>query len=279
MRELPEVESIRRGFEKEAASKKIKTAEIVGPMSFFRGHSSKKSLVDKLEGAKINSVARRGLTLIATLNNDHFMVIELGKQGLMVKATPREKVSEDTFLILSYTQGGQTRFADSSGKAVVSVLPEDAIAKHFPDLETIGLDPVEQPISWTAFGHLLTDKRSRLKQVLLDQTIVAGLGDVYVDEILFEAGLRPDRAPKSLTIQEIRRLYRSVVETLHDALKYRGTSLEGDDYVDFYGKPGDYGEHLKVFGLDKVACRRCREPIIRKRVSNTYAYLCEDCQI
>lgn len=279
MRELPEVESIRRGFEKETASKKIKTAEIIGPMSFFRGHPSKKSVVEKLEGAKITSVSRRGTLIIATLNNDNFLIVELGKSGLMLKATPREKVRDDTFLILSYTQGGQTRFSDSASKAVVAVLSEDGVAKHFPELETMGLDPVEQPISWNVFGQLLADKRSRLKQVLLDQTVVAGLGDVYIDEILFEAGLRPDRPPKSLTIQEVRRLYRSLVETLHDALKYRGTTLEGDDYVDYYGKPGDFNEHLKVYGLDKAACRRCREPIIRKRVSSTYAYLCEDCQI
>jgi hypothetical protein len=92
-------------------------------------------------------------------------------------------------------------------------------------------------VSWTLFAEMLRGQKVKLKAFLLDQTVLAGLGDLYVDEILFAAGLRPDRIAGSLTTQEIRRLYRSLVETLHDAIKYRGTSLDDDTYVDLHGKP------------------------------------------
>src|SRR5690606_1747700 len=171
------------------------------------------------------------------------------------------------------------RFVDASGTATISVVASDELMAQYPSLGSLGLDPVETPVSWTLFAEMLRGRKAKLKAFLTDQTTLAGLGEVYADEILFAAGLRPDRVAGSLTTQEIRRLYRSLVETLHDAIKYRGTSLEDDGYVDLYGKPGDYLEHVKVYGREKEACRRCRVPIVKARVGNATTYLCEQCQV
>lgn len=279
MRELPEVETIRRALDKEAGGKKVKTAEVTAPMSAIPHHPNKKHLAGKLEGAKITSVTRKGLTILIHLDTDDVGVLHLGDGGTVVKTAPKEPVGKETLLTIAFTQGGQIRLNDTTGTATLSVISADELDAQHPELVSLGLDPVETPVSWTLFAEMLRGRKAKLKTFLVDQSIIAGLGELYADEILFAAGLRPDRIAGSLTTQEIRRLYRSVVETLHDAIKYRGTSLEGDSYVDLYGKPGEYTEHLKVYGREKDSCRRCRVPIVKVRSGSSSTYLCEQCQV
>jgi formamidopyrimidine-DNA glycosylase len=279
MRELPEIETIRRALDKEAGGKKVKTAEVLAPMSALPRHPNKKHFGQKLEGAKLDSIERRGLTILITLDTGDVWVVDLGDGGTIVKSTPKEPVTKETLLVIAFTQGGQVRVVDASGTATMSVIAADDLGTEMPELDNLGLDPVETPISWTLFAEMLRGRKAKLKAFLVDQTTITGLGDLYADEILFAAGLRPDRVAGSLTTQEIRRLYRSIVETLHDGIKYRGTSLDGDGYVDLYGKPGDYQEHVKVYQREKDACRRCRVPIVKMRSGGTTTYLCEQCQV
>ena len=113
----------------------------------------------------------------------------------------------------------------------------------------------------------------------MDQKFIAGIGNVYSDEILFEAGLKWDRQSDSLSQQEIRRLYRAIIETLQDAVKYRGSSLADEEYVDLFGKPGEYQDHHQVYDREGQACPRCRRPIHRARYSNRSTFYCEACQV
>src|SRR3546814_8615330 len=96
----------------------------------------------------------------------------------------------------------------------------------------------------------------------MDPEVVAAIGPIYSDEILWEAGLRYDRISDQLSSQEIRRLFRALVETLHEAVKHHGTSLDDVPFVDLYGKPGNYQNELKVFAREGEPCKRCRAPII-----------------
>jgi len=99
-------------------------------------------------------------------------------------------------------------------------------------------DPLETAMSWEQFGHLISQRHTKLKPLLMDQKFLAGIGNIYSDEILWGAGLRWDRPSDSLSSQEVRRLYRSMVEVLQDAVKYRGSSLADEQYVDLFGRPG-----------------------------------------
>lgn len=279
MRELPEIETIRRELDKEISGKRVKSVDVSTTMSTLPHHPNKKHFAGKLEGAKIKSVTRKGLVLLITLDTTDVMVLDLGKGGWIHRAAPKDEVTKDTLVVIAFTQGGQFRVIDSTDSATMSVVSAEALETEFPELFTLGLDPVETPVSWTLFAEMLRGQRAKLKAFLVDQTVLVGLGDLYSDEILFAAGLRPDRIAGSLTTQEIRRLYRSLVETLHDAIKYRGTSLEGDTYVDVHGKPGEYQNHVKVYQREKEFCRRCRVPIVKMRVSSTTAFLCEQCQV
>ena len=115
-------------------------------------------------------------------------------------------------------------------------------------------------MSWTSFARVLLARNVKLKTLLMDQEVVAGIGPIYSDEILWEAGLRHDRISSELSSQEIRRLFRALVETLHEAIKHRGSSVDDHPFVDLYGKPGDHQDELKVYGREGEPCRRCRAP-------------------
>jgi len=107
---------------------------------------------------------------------------------------------------------------------------------------------------------------------------VSGLGNIYSDEVLFAAGLRHDRMSDSLSSQEVRRLYRAIREVVQDAIRFRGTTLDDEAYLDLFGKPGEFQAELKVYGRKGSACRRCRTPIDVIKISGRNSYFCPQCQ-
>jgi formamidopyrimidine-DNA glycosylase len=278
MPELPEVETIRRELDREVVGKRIKTVTATGSR-VIRRHSNKKTFIGALEGAKFTAVDRKGTLLLLRLDTEDVLVINLGDSGHLLRSANKDAVDKGTNVVISFTQHGQLRFVDPAGTGELFVTKQDQLLEDVPELATLGIDPVDEPMSWQNFGHLLLRNPMKLKAFLVDPTIIAGIGPIYSDEILFAAGLRHDRMSDSLSTQEMRRLYRSLVETLHDAIKYRGTSLEGGGYVDLNGKPGEYQEHLKVYELEKQACRRCRAPIVKTKVAGKVTFACEQCQV
>jgi formamidopyrimidine-DNA glycosylase len=134
-------------------------------------------------------------------------------------------------------------------------------------------------MSWTRFAELLYSKKTKLKPLIMDQRFVAGIGNIYADEILFAAGLRYDRGSETLTAQEVRRLYRAMIETLQDAIKHRGSSLADEQYRDLFGDIGDFQSQHKVYDREGQACRRCRNPIVRVRANGRSTFLCAQCQV
>ncbi len=126
-------------------------------------------------------------------------------------------------------------------------------------------DPLDDAIPWNVLGRRVIARREPLRRVLLDPAVVAGLGDCYVDEVLFEAGLRHDRPASNLSVQEVRRLYRSLVEVVHDAVKHRGTSIGDAPFVDLAGRPGEHAEHLQVHGRDGRPSTRSRSTSYTRR--------------
>jgi formamidopyrimidine-DNA glycosylase len=278
MAELPELETLRRELEKEAVGKRFKTPEVTGT-KVVRHNGSKKVFQGRLEGAKVKSVDRKGRHLVANLDNGELLVIELGATGRLEKVAPKSTPPKGTMVVFSFTQGGQIRLVDAGGGAEAFVVASDALAAEVPVIAAGGLDPVADAVSWTSFARVLLARSAKLKAVLMDSEVVAGIGSIYSDEILWEAGLRHDRTSDSLSSQEIRRLFRALVETLHEAVKHRGTTIDEHPFVDLYGKPGGYQDELKVYAREGEPCRRCRAPIAKARYSNKPLYYCEACQV
>ncbi len=222
MPELPEVEVLRRDLDKEVVGRKIKSVEVTGTRS-VRRHKNKKEFIDLLEGRKINSVQRRGKYLIMRLDGPEALVVHLGMSGQLLRAkTAREKAPKHTHVVITFTQGGLLRFVDPRTFGEMFVTKYDEIDEQVEELAHLGIDPLETAMSWDRFGRMLAERKTRLKNLLMDQKFMAGIGNVYSDEILFNAGLRWDRMSDSLSQQEVRRLYRAISETLQEAVKYRG---------------------------------------------------------
>lgn len=274
MFELPEVETVRRDLERDIVGKKIKNVEATS-MKVLRRYRTRKAFVSRLIGKKIAAVARVGLHIVIALDNKSSLFVDLGSSGSLRRAANKDAVDPDTELVITFTQHGQLRLLDAVGTAEVFVVANDAIAEEVGSLAELGFDPVSEPMTWTTFGRSLLERRVRLKTLLTDPSFVVGIGNVYADEILFHAGLRHNRLSDSLTSQEIRRFHRSLVGTLHDAIKYRGTSTEERPFIDPWGNHGEYANHLMVWGKDGELSARSRQPIQRVKFRGTWTYFCE----
>ncbi|HXH55990.1 Fpg/Nei family DNA glycosylase [Iamia sp.] len=277
MPELPEMETLRRDIDREVGGKRIKTVDVPGRTAVSR--MPKKQLIERLDGVKISSADRRGLLLALKLDSGELLVIDLRAGGRLRKTTPREAVEKGTQIVISFTQGGQLRMIDPDDGLSVWVATPGELLEQEPVLTRLGLDPVVDPISWTTFGHMLLARAQPIKAFLTDATAVVGIGPVYSDEIMWQAGLRHDRESHLLTSQEMRRLYRAVVETLHDGAKHRGTTLADGRYHDLAGKPGGYQTLLQVYDRAGKACNRCRGTITKVRYHKSQLFMCPDCQV
>ena len=279
MPELPEVETIRRDLEKEAVGKRIKTVEVTGTRS-IRRHTNKKQFITRLEGRKITGVDRKGKYLLVKLEGGDYLVIHLGMSGqLLWSKSAKDEKAKHTHVVVSFTTAGQLRFLDPRTFGELFVTAVDELEAAVPELAHLGFDPVEEAISWTVFGEMLHSKKRKLKDLLMDQKFIAGIGNLYSDEILWTAGLRYDRSSDQLTSQEIRRLYRAMSETLHDAIKHRGSSLADEQYRDLFGNVGGFASEHNVYDREGQPCRRCRSPIQRIKLGGRSHFLCAQCQV
>jgi formamidopyrimidine-DNA glycosylase len=276
MPELPEVETVRRGLEREVVGKRIKSVVVTGTRTVRR--QTKKQLITRLEGAKIKSVKRVGKYLVLELDTGDLLVIHLRMSGQLLKNQPKDPLLKHTHVVISFTQGGQIRFVDPRTFGEVFVTRPDELTQEVPELADLGMDPIDEQISWVRFGQLLVARTTKLKPLLMDQSFIAGIGNIYSDEILWEAGLRHDRTPQTLSSMEVRRLYRAVIEVLHEAVKHRGSTLADQQYVDLMGRPGEYQELHQVYDREGKPCRRCRGTIVREKVGSRSSYYCPSCQ-
>jgi formamidopyrimidine-DNA glycosylase len=273
MRELPEVEVLRRDLEREVLGKKVKSVEAKSMAALGR-YNNRKAFTSQLEGAKIGSISRKGLHLLVGLDEDRLLVIALGDGGVLRRVAGKDAGLDAPDITITFTQQGGLQYSDPSGSGEVFVTTADGLHAALPALDKLGVDPIDEPMAWTNFAELVLRRATKMKSLLTDPTVLAGIGDVYSDEILFHAGLRYDRLSNTLSSQEVRRLYRAVVETLHDAVKYRGTTLPGSPFADVTGKPGEYQQHLAVYGRDGQLSPRSRAPIQKAKFEGRWTYFC-----
>jgi formamidopyrimidine-DNA glycosylase len=277
MPELPEVETIRHDLEKEVVGKRIKSVEVSGLRS-IRRHPSKKAFISRIEGQKVESVGRKGKNLLVGLGDD-VLVIHLGMSGQLLKAAAKDPVAPHTHVTVTFTQGGQLRYVDPRTFGELYVASKDKFDEEAPEIAELGFDPYTDAIAWQELGGMLMARKKKLKDLLTDQRFIAGLGAIYSDEVLWAAGLRYDRSTDSLSTQEVRRLHRALLETLHDAVKLRGSSLADQQYRDLYGAVGSYQNEHKVYAREGQPCQRCRGVITRHKWSGRSTFLCESCQV
>ena len=278
--ELPEVEVMRRDLERDVVGRRIKTAEVKSSrnaMRVIRRHGKRKDFTSRLEGRKLAKVERRGKYILLHLDSGDALVTHFGMSGQFQRGNGRVAIEPHTHVVLTFQQGGDLRFVDPRTFGEMFVTSADELGK-VKELQHIAIDPLDQVFTWPTFQYLLAQRGAKMKQLLMDQKFISGLGNIYSDEVLFAAGIRYDRLSDTLSSQEVRRLYRAIQETVQDAIKMRGTTLDDEAYVDLFGKPGEYQGELKVYGREGEPCRRCRTPIQTVKVSQRTSYFCPQCQ-
>lgn len=280
MIQLPEIETIRRDLERDCVGKKIKSIEVVKP-KVAGGPKSKSAIENGQEQTKVESVGRIGKYLLFELSNEMTLSIGLGSGGQIRRVPNKAEMDAKTQLIITFTQTGQMRLIDHVGEASVTLHETSEVINDKPELLELGIDPIEhsQRITWGDFAHYLKARKAKLKTLLVDDSFVIGIGPMYADEILFGAGLRYDRFSDSLTTNEVRRLWQSIVQTIYDAVKYRGSSTEGSLYVDTNGENGSFQDHHSVFEKHGELSPRSRKPIARSKFGGIWTYYCEQSQV
>ncbi|MDD4980466.1 MAG: DNA-formamidopyrimidine glycosylase [Candidatus Omnitrophica bacterium] len=265
MPELPEVETIKRELEKAVLGKKI-TEVYVHRAVVIRQPSVKRFKLG-LTGASIKHILRKAKVLILELSNGKALVIHLKMTGQLVYPG-NDKASRVSFKL----SGGKTLdFNDQRLFAELRLMDDWRSLKFIQ-----GLGPEPFAITAEEFKGMLSSKKTKIKPLLLDQTFISGIGNLYAAEALFRAGIHPERPASSLTDREKALLFREIKDTLSEAIRYKGSSV--DQYVQLSGEPGDYAQYHKVYGREGKPCLVCKTPIKRMALGGRGTYFCPRCQ-
>jgi len=228
----------------------------------------------RLTGRRITGIRRRAKFIVWQLNDHQTMLTHLRMTGRFNLKPPGTAYGEHDHLAFTLTSRYQLRFQDTRKFGRFYLENCDAILKR------LGPEPLEPQFSARLLGTRLACHRRQLKPLLLDQHFVSGLGNIYVDEALWDAGLHPLRLSNSLTGEETRRLHRSIRSVLRRGLRNMGTTL-GTGETTFYSVAGNRGrnrDELKVFRQTGVPCPRCRTAIVRLVVGQRSTHICPACQ-
>ncbi len=226
-------------------------------------------------GRRIERVARRGKYILCHLDTAELLVVHLGMTGQLRYVTPDVPLLTHTHAIFSLDGGAELRYRDVRrfGRLLFGTEEDLVRARKLPRLGPEPIDPDFRPLD---LMERLRGRRAPLKALLLDQGVVAGVGNIYADESLFRARLRPDRPAGSLSRASVVRLHGALRESLLTGIRNRGSSV--DDYVDAWGEKGRQQEELLVYGRAGEPCVSCGRPLSIVRLAGRSTVFCRRCQ-
>lgn len=274
MPELPEVETTRRGLEPHLKGRRIVEAES-RRARMLRRQPRDRDFADRLRGRRVLGLRRQGKFIFVDVEGDLTWVIHLGMSGRMQVADPGDVEAPHTNVVVR-TADKEIRFVDPRTFGFMAVLtPEE-----FDDspLARLGPDALTDLPRSKELAARLAGRKPAIKSLLLDQRMVAGIGNIYADEVLFRARVAPHREGGSLTSQEVSAIRAAIRPVLEAGLKHGGTSLNDLAYLLPDGQAGQYLSRLKVYGREDKPCRRCGTPIRRSIISQRSSHWCPSCQ-
>ncbi|HNW38812.1 MAG TPA: bifunctional DNA-formamidopyrimidine glycosylase/DNA-(apurinic or apyrimidinic site) lyase [Candidatus Omnitrophota bacterium] len=265
MPELPEVETIKTDLQRIILGKKILRVNIHNPKVIRQIPPAvfKKSL----EGLRIKSIFRRGKLLVLELSNGKFLTVHLKMTGQLV-IPGGSKTSR-----LSFVLSGGT-ILDFNDQRLFGELRLVSDWKKLKFIQRLGPEPFD--LTLAGFRDMLSKRKTEIKPLLLDQSFISGIGNIYAAEILFHAKIHPQTRAYSLTEDKQRVLYRQIRAVLKNAIKHGGSSV--DDYVRVSGKNGDYARFHRVYGREGKPCFVCSIPVKRIAQGGRGTYFCPKCQ-
>lgn len=269
MPELPEVETIANGLNKRVAGDRIESVWVGGKPEPLK--SPAREISGTLEGAQVEGVRRVGKHIVFDLHSSRYpegsqWIVHLGMTGRMLVASPEAELPKHTHLVAKLASGRELRFVDP---------------RRFGRLEVrhgTFSGPGAEPLQITAkdFAELFHRSKAPIKAALLNQKLLHGVGNIYADEALFRAGVRPRRRANSLTRPELVRLHAGLQKVLKAAIAAGGSSIS--DYVDADGEAGFFQIQHRVYGREGKSCVRCKTPIKKIVVGGRGTHYCPRCQ-
>jgi formamidopyrimidine-DNA glycosylase len=277
MPELPEVETVARGLQLTIPGRRIISVTL-GKTDFIDDPAA---LEEHLPGRTIEKIERYGKFMLLRLSptlgtaNGHSkpasLLVHLGMTGNLAPnsaAVPREK---HTHVCLLLDDGRELRYTDARRFGRIAYLAEDSLEQ---ELQPFGADPLE--VTEEEFISRIKSRRARIKALLLDQSVLRGVGNIYADESLWRAKIHPAKLGAELTRKQAAQLRRVLQEILRKAIVLRGSSIS--DFLDATGEPGEYQRHHRAYGREGKPCYRCGASIRRAIVAGRSSYFCPKCQ-
>jgi len=276
MPELPEVETVRTGLAAHAVGRRIASVQVLHPRAIRRHLPGEDHFVKALAGRTITGTRRRGKYLWLPLDDGDAIIAHLGMSGqfrLVTAASPDESHLRVRFV---FEDGDpQLRFIDQRTFGGLSL--SDGGAELPSEIVHIARDPIDPLFDDDAFVDSLRRRHIDVKRALLDQTLIAGVGNIYADESLWRAKLHGARQTDELTKPAVRRLLGHVRDVLNEALAAGGTSFDAL-YVNVNGESGYFDRSLEAYGREGEPCSRCGSPIRRESFMNRSSFSCPKCQ-
>lgn len=268
MPELPEVETVVRGLRRSLTGQNINNVEVLWERTIDRPVPDE--FRSRLLNRRITAVARRGKFIILHLNEGDWLVHLRMTGQLLVMPRDDQSQPRHTRVVIA-CDSKRLLFVDMRKFGRMYWVPDAAAM-----LSSLGPEPLEEGFSSDVLAASLSRRRMPIKSLLLDQRVVAGIGNIYADEALFTAGIAPERMGCTLTPAEVGVLFSAIRVELQRGIQNRGTTLS--DYRDADGRRGDHHAHLRVYGRGEQPCLRCGARIVRSRVGGRSSYHCPNCQ-
>lgn len=269
MPELPEVETIVRSLQKQVISQKILKIEVNLP-KIIKSHQEE--FVSLTEGASIQDVSRRGKIILISLSTGVTILIHLKLTGQLIYSSSKKPITTQTHLIFNLSSGDQLRYLDLRQFGYFLLEKSDRLSL-LKELAILGPEALE--ISLADFKKV-SKKRGRIKVLLMNQSILAGIGNMYADEILHQAKIHPLCLACVLSEDQIERLYQATREILTKAIAYKGSSV--DTYINTNGEEGSYQRFHQVYQREGKQCFSCSSKIIRLKINSRSSHFCPNCQ-
>ncbi len=277
MPELPEVETVRRGLEQHLVGRRITRVD-VGRERVVR-RTSREALIHDLTNTVVERADRRGKYLLMPLDSGDHLMIHLRMSGQVLLAEAGAVRPPHTHVVLSLDDGREAWFVDPRTFGEVVVFAPDRVEIEVPGLARLGPDPIADDFDRAALRSIVRSTRRALKPLLLDQHAIAGIGNIYADEILHDARLDPARAANELSPRAEARLHTSILEVLTEAIRAGGSTLADAQYVDLMGSGGSYQDEHRVYGREGQRCITCGRGWVRRTTSGGRStHFCPVCQ-
>lgn len=273
MPELPEVETVKQTLKRLVQHKTIQDVEVFWP-NIVKLPDDVEEFKSNLQQQTILDIHRKGKFILFELN-DYMLISHLRMEGKYSVHAGGEPVKKHTHAIFSFTDGQELRYNDVRKFGTMHIVKKGAELEQKP-LNQLGPDPFEAAFTFEYFYKKLHKTERVIKSALLDQTIVAGLGNIYVDETLFQAKVNPLKKASKLTKKEVKTIQEEAKLILQHAIELGGTTVR--TYVNSSGEMGMFQQALHVYGQENNPCKNCGKPIVKMKIGGRGTHVCMNCQ-